>query len=510
MRKSVKKLNDKGKTKKRDDEVEENGSIGSPGSASVVTVAHQTQVPVLYIPKDQPKSNFSLFTTSNNAIVTPENHYESFLCYRVFYRCSPPPAPERPYINSVNDDSVTLEWFNPPFQGVEASKYKIYVKNNTRNYRKWTEIHYAGNITKTVFTVRNLPIGVSCEFKVAAGNAGGWGEMSEETDSVIPGEDKTSVIPKRIIWRRLQQSGIIGILDYLEQLSYSYEEQEHGLKIIIGIIQTNDANQRGLKSYPLILKLMDRLFFNLNHFSNNPMIISYCFIIISWCLLIPKYERKLRHYCMSTMNLMNIINKYDEKYDYHSNVQNSIQFLKQGDIVKYFKLQEVKEALENGPPVPKVTVTAKQLLQQKQNEDDKPKERKYLLNYSIPGRHRVMFPRDDSDDDMEDDSDDKEGEVNDEEIEEEIRKMEAKKEKEKKPFKAIIIGQKKKGAPPVPPPTPPEPPAKSNVGSGKGKKGSEKSKKKVVVVEEGFDSADDRPASKGFPRKVSFAPESKR
>jgi nitric oxide reductase activation protein len=59
------------------------------------------------------------------------------------------------------------------------------------------------------------------------------------------------------------------------------------------------------------------------------------------------------------------------------------------------------------------------------------KERKYLLNYSIPGKYEVLFPPDGSDDDNDDDSD--EGEDSDEagDEENEGRKEERKNEETK-------------------------------------------------------------------------------
>jgi hypothetical protein len=136
-------------------------------------------------------------------------------------------------------------------------------------------------------------MGVSCEFKVSAFNCGGWSALSDETDGVIPGEDKI-----RLKWRRLQQSGILGILDYLTVHSFAYEEQEHGLQIILNFLEIKEEDP--LKSMKLVIKLINRLFYNFHYYCNNPIILSLCFKIVGWCLMHKKLNRKIRQYCLTT------------------------------------------------------------------------------------------------------------------------------------------------------------------------------------------------------------------
>jgi hypothetical protein len=475
------------------------------------------QIPVLFLPKRERNNPTNLEKLLNNSVL---------------YRCSPPPAPERPYINEVRDDCVTLEWFNPPFQGISPAKYKIFVRNNTRNYRKWAEIYYPGDITKTVFTVHNLPMGVSCEFKVSAFNCGGWSALSDETDGVIPGEDKIMVIPKRLKWRRLQQSGILGILDYLTVHSFAYEEQEHGLQIILNFLETKEEDP--LKSMKLVIKLINRLFYNFHYYCNNPIILSLCFKIVGWCLKHKKLNRKIRQYCLTTpppvdipveiptaistssgmttsssemkenieengggvqqpsstgsssvkkitknknasaerttlntKNLFHFIELYSEKYYYHDLLMNAIQFLKQDDLLKYFQLKEkekeIKIMLKKGAK--KKLQKEEEKGEEKKETTEQPENKKisYLMDFSIPGRHEILFPADDSEDDLaessgddeddedDDDIDDLDAELGkDEKIQEKLESKQINSKKEAATSSVSKMGGAKSAAPSVP------------------------------------------------------------
>ena len=44
-----------------------------------------------------------------------------------------------------------------------------------------------GDILKTRFLIRNLPMGIACQFKVSGYNNAGWGEFSDHTSYVVPG-----------------------------------------------------------------------------------------------------------------------------------------------------------------------------------------------------------------------------------------------------------------------------------------------------------------------------------
>jgi hypothetical protein len=441
MKVSIEKLNSQStntgnmKVSGGDDKDDGNGSITSLTS---VAKAHYQQSPVLFVPK------LTSSLTTLHPTITKENRFDYFLSFPCLYRCAPPPAPEKPFINEVKDDSVSLEWFNPSFQGILPFKYKIFIKNNTRNYRKWLELAYPGEIRKTTFMIRNLPMGVSCEFRLSAYNNGGWSEQSEETDTVIPGEDRTFVLPKRIKWKRLQQSGLLGILDYLQLYDYSSEDQDHGLKIIFSLIQSYDSHYQTL-SYKLLIRILDRIFFNLKRFPSYSAIITNSFLIIGFIMNHQKYDRKIRYYCVNN-GLVSIIHEMKEKYFSSSSVMNAIQWIGKSEFKKYLTnpnavLHEEKEggrreSKEKGRKSDVDKQQPRNIKQEMQKmEQDKvvgeTKERKYLLNYSIPGKYEVLFPPDGSDDDNDDDSD--EGEDSDEagDEENEGRKEERKNEETK-------------------------------------------------------------------------------
>ena len=107
----------------------------------------------------------------------------------IAYTVGPPAAPERPWIISQVYNEVQLEWYDPAFDGISPSKYRLYMKNVTKNFNKWNVVYHPGDIRINTFVMKNLPLGVACQFRVQAFNVGGWGKLSEESRFVIPGED---------------------------------------------------------------------------------------------------------------------------------------------------------------------------------------------------------------------------------------------------------------------------------------------------------------------------------
>ena len=85
---------------------------------------------------------------------------------------------------------MLLEWYNPNFDGIPPSCYKIFMKNVSRSYKTWREVAFKGQIKTTRFLVKNLPSGVSCKFRVKAFNNGGWSDLSDESIMVCPGEEQ--------------------------------------------------------------------------------------------------------------------------------------------------------------------------------------------------------------------------------------------------------------------------------------------------------------------------------
>ncbi len=254
--------------------------------------------------------------------------------FPLFYRCGPPPAPERPYILKVASHEVTLEWYNPPFDGYPPTKYKIFMKNVTRNFHFWNEVYYAGDITKTKFIVRDLPMGVACQFKVQAFNPGGWGAFSEATAFITPGEDQ-AVLPDSVRWKRLNQSGLFGIMDRMDLYPRHRKEQYLGLKMINGYALTG----HGFKKVKLALRIAEVCLRSLEIYTYDPEIIVLTLNIIGWCLL-GRAERKVRA-LLNQRNIKDIVEERLNRYRYLTTVVAAVQWLRTGNMSKY--ITEVPE-----------------------------------------------------------------------------------------------------------------------------------------------------------------------
>jgi len=229
------------------------------------------QTPVLFVPADD-----------HDMIKNP-----------VFFRVGPPAAPDRPYIIQLGDTSVLLEWYNPTFDGVPPSKYKVAMKNITRNFSEWRDVYYAGDITKTVFRVRNLPMGIACQFKVAGYNNGGWGDYSDPTTMVIPGEEH-EVLPDWIRLKRLRMGGIHTLLDRLEKYPAYRDEHLVSMRMLIGIVQV----EHGFKTVPIAIHVATLAMKALKRFDMDADIATQCFILMGWSLQGIKFERKVRQHLL--------------------------------------------------------------------------------------------------------------------------------------------------------------------------------------------------------------------
>jgi hypothetical protein len=295
----------KDKDKEKDGKKSEGETDGETGTESSTSASKQ-QTPGFYIPRaDMDSYNFPLF-----------------------YRCGPPPAPERPYVLKVTSHEVTLEWYNVPFAGYPPTKYKVFMKNVTRNFHFWNEVYYAGDITKTKFVIRDLPMGVSCQFKVKAFNPGGWGAFSEPTPFVTPGEDQ-AVLPDSVRWKRLNQSGIFGVMDRMDLYPYHRKEQYLGLKLILG----RALCEHGFKKVKLAIRVCEVALRCLDIFMYDPEIIVLAINTIGWCL-IGKGERKVRA-LLNQRNLNDIVTERLTRYRYLTTVVAAVQWLRTGNMGKY-------------------------------------------------------------------------------------------------------------------------------------------------------------------------------
>lgn len=276
-------------------------------------------------------------------------------------RCEPPIAPERPYVRAsivsmsrplqlfthcfilsqvirLGDNEVVLEWYIPPFDGISPSKYKISMKNVTRNFSTWADVYYPGDIVKTRFLIRNLPMGIACQFRVAAYNNGGWGEFSEPTTFVVPGEQH-QVLPDELRWKRLRQGGALAVLDRLESHYYYHSEFEVGLRLLMGIGQ----NARGFKNTATTLRVTSMALKALKTYTMDPDIACYAFTLIGLCVRGKKFNHKVRQLIMAD-DLAATVVKYIKFFRRHAQVMGSIAWLR-GGIKNYF-LEDPEQDLQ--------------------------------------------------------------------------------------------------------------------------------------------------------------------
>ncbi|KAJ1439130.1 hypothetical protein B484DRAFT_391978, partial [Ochromonadaceae sp. CCMP2298] len=238
----------------------------------------------------------------------------------VFYRCGPPTAPEQPYIVRMGDTEVVLEWYNPSFDGVPASRYKVAMRNVTRNFSAWSDLHYPGDITHTRFRVRDLPMGVACQFRVAGGNSAGWGDYSEATTMVTPGE-QCEVLPQALKWRRLRAGGVLAVLDRLERYGVYRDEHLVGLRMLLG------WGRGGYKSLPTTLRVAGVALKSLGTFEMDPEIINLGLNLLGRCLKGDKFERRVRQLALAA-DIVGRVGRYLQSFRSNPRVMQAIQGLR--------------------------------------------------------------------------------------------------------------------------------------------------------------------------------------
>lgn len=244
----------------------------------------------------------------------------------------------------IGDNEVMLEWYNPTFDGIPPSKYKLAMKNKTRNFNVWADVYYPGDIVKTRFLVRNLPMGIACQFKVAAYNNGGWGEFSEPTTHVVPGEHH-EVLPDALRWRRLRQGGLLAVLDQLEAHWYYHAEYTVGLRQLMGIGQ----NGFGFKNTQLTLRVAAVALKALHTYPLDEEIATYCFTLLGIGLRGVKFERKVRQLCLEN-GIVQLVERNMKYFRRNTRVMGGLSFLR-GGMAKYLP-PEIEQDLSTLIPPP--------------------------------------------------------------------------------------------------------------------------------------------------------------
>lgn len=259
-----------------------------------------------------------------------------------------------------------LEWYNPTFDGIPPSKYKVSMKNVTRNFNTWADVYYPGDITKTRFLVRNLPMGIACQFRVAAYNNGGWGDYSVPTTLIVPGEQH-EVLPDEMRWKRLRQGGVLAVLDRLEVYYYYRSEYTVGLRMVLGFGQ----NSHGFKNTKTTLRVAAVALKALKTFSMDPDIAQYAFTLLGLCLRGVKFERKVRQLCLHD-DIVATVEKFMKYFRKHSGLMGGISFMR-GGMQKYLPVDPEQDLQTLIPPpgeVPNELEEEEVVLIEEEEDDD--------------------------------------------------------------------------------------------------------------------------------------------
>ncbi|XP_067934437.1 twitchin-like [Watersipora subatra] len=90
-------------------------------------------------------------------------------------------APSQPKVDAITKNSVSLSWSKPRDDGGALDKYIVEKKTPDGDWVEVAEV--PANLTST--TVKSLPEGETCQFRVRGVNAAGLGEPSKPTDKIV-------------------------------------------------------------------------------------------------------------------------------------------------------------------------------------------------------------------------------------------------------------------------------------------------------------------------------------
>ena len=241
--------------------------------------------------------------------------------------CGPPAAPSPPYVVRLGMNSVLLEWDLLPFDGVGPTKYRIYMRNNTRLYYDWVTApgcdaieHIPGESTIR-FSVNHLPLGVPTEFCVAAANIGGWSKLSPPSIKATPGEN---LIPYSLqkTWKIVALGGPLAVLDRLDKFPENRLEHLNGIRFLKVFAQREGA---GFSRLNIKEKASSMCMRALKIFPLDDDICAGAFEIIGYCLQGYMY-RKLTLGLLKD-GLVEQINAHMAQYRNNSRVMNAIVWL---------------------------------------------------------------------------------------------------------------------------------------------------------------------------------------
>lgn len=195
--------------------------------------------------------------------------------------------------------------------------------NVSRTFKTWRPIEYSNDICTTRFLVRNLPMGVPCQFKVAAYNNGGWGELSEESLLAIPGEEQTP-LSAALRWKRLTMGGPISLMDRLDFYPKHRMEHVDGLQKILQF-----ALQTGLKKGTIANRATLLCLRALQTFPDDPDIACSAFRMMGICLRSPKQHKKIK-VILTQHGIRELCDHYSHKFRSNSAIINGIVLIRSG------------------------------------------------------------------------------------------------------------------------------------------------------------------------------------
>lgn len=254
-----------------------------------------------------------LFVPSNNARAA-----KNPICVR----CGPPAAPEQPFVIKTTANEAVLEWYLPDFDGVPPHKFQIEMRNRSRVFNEWKPIRYTPDIQTTRFRVRDLPSGVACQFRVSAFNNGGWSKESEETASVIPGEELTPLLTAGR-WRLIAMGGSLAMLDKMKNEPGNRLEIALSLQRIASIAQKSNGFTKGT----IQLRAAQAAITCMQNFPIDPEIAQYSLHLVGWCLLSGPATDKVKAY-LASVPFLSLLTFLMESYRAHSGIVNSISFIR--------------------------------------------------------------------------------------------------------------------------------------------------------------------------------------
>jgi hypothetical protein len=209
--------------------------------------------------------------------------------FPVCMRCCVPPRTDEPFVVRATESTVSLQWYNPLFDGVKPKSYRVEMKTFSRNFSDWMPLRNTGLITSPMYVIKDLPLGIAVQFRVCARNNGGWGEVSEPCAAVIPGEN-LAPLPTEVRWRRIVRAGVLGILDYLEVHAQNRWEHLIGFRFLLDYAQKHQGFKKGyrMKVARVTLKATGTFDIDLNILSSSFYLMGYALMAMD----VPPRRRK--------------------------------------------------------------------------------------------------------------------------------------------------------------------------------------------------------------------------